>query len=90
MSIKISEMLGKKIYTTKGLYVGEVYDAMINLEKSSIGGIVVSDVSRGCMSDTVSEPTRKIILPYGIVYSIGNIVLIKPPTTRGEAKSPIM
>ena len=90
MSIKISEMLGKKIYTTKGLYVGEVYDAMINLEKASVGGIVVSDVGRGCMGDKVSEPTRKIILPYGVVSSIGNIVLVKPLGAKSVARNPLM
>ncbi|WP_421077448.1 PRC-barrel domain-containing protein [Methanothermococcus sp. Ax23] len=82
MAIKISEILGKKIYTTKGLYVGETYDAMIDIEKSSVSGIVISDASRGCLRDNVSDPSKKIILPYKIVESIGNIILIKPPATE--------
>ena len=86
MAIKISETLGKEIYTTKGLYVGKAYDAMINLEKASVSGIVVSDVANGCLRDTVSDPSKKIVLPYNIVTSIGNIILIKPPATGGIAK----
>ncbi|WP_292460198.1 PRC-barrel domain-containing protein [Methanothermococcus sp.] len=86
MAIKISEILGKKIYTTKGLYVGETYDTMIDVEKSSVGGIVISDASKGCLRDNISDPSKKIVLPYKIVESIGNIILIKPPAT--DRKSP--
>ncbi|AEH06072.1 PRC-barrel domain-containing protein [Methanothermococcus okinawensis] len=82
MAIKISEILGKEVYTTKGLYVGKTYDAMVDIEKSSVSGIVISDASKGCLKDNVSDPTKKIVLPYRIVESIGNIILIKPPATE--------
>ena len=92
MAIKISETLGKKIYTMKGMYVGEAYDAMINLEKASVSGIVVSDAINGCLKDTITDPSKKIVLPYSIVESIGNIIIIKPPATGGIVKksSPIL
>lgn len=86
MAIKVSETLGKEIYTTKGLYVGKAFDAMINLEKASVSGIVVSDAMNGCLKDTINDPSKKIILPYSIVTSIGNIILIKPPATGGLVK----
>ena len=79
MAIKVSEILNKKIYTTKGYYVGEVYDAMIDIEKAIVSGIVVSDVYRGCLKDKIDDPSKKVIIPYKTVESIGNIVLIKLP-----------
>ncbi|HIQ38485.1 MAG TPA: hypothetical protein EYH53_00550 [Methanothermococcus okinawensis] len=79
MAIKVSEILNKKIYTTKGYYVGEVYDAMIDTEKAVVSGIVVSDVYRGCLKDKIDDPSKKVVIPYRIVESIGNIVLVKLP-----------
>ncbi|HIP17286.1 MAG TPA: hypothetical protein EYG76_03155 [Methanothermococcus okinawensis] len=79
MAIKISEILNKKIYTTKGYYVGEMYDAIIDLEKSAISGIVVTDAHKGCLKEKVTDPYKKVVLPYRTVESIGNIVLIKLP-----------
>ena len=79
MAIKVSEILNKKIYTTKGYYVGEVYDAMIDVEKAVVSGIVVSDIHRGCLKDRVEDPSKKVVIPYRVVESIGNIVLVKIP-----------
>ena len=81
MAIKVSEILNKKIYTTKGYYVGEVYDAMIDTEKAVVSGIVISDAYRGCLKDKIDDPSKKVIIPYRAVESIGNIVLVKLPKT---------
>jgi sporulation protein YlmC with PRC-barrel domain len=79
MAIKISDILDKQIFTTTARYVGKVYDAILDTEKSAISGIVVSDVSNGCLKDLVGDVDKKIVLPYNLVTSIGNIILIKPP-----------
>ena len=39
----------------------------------------MSDVSNGCLKDLVGDVDKKIVLPYNLVTSIGNIILIKPP-----------
>lgn len=82
MAIKISDLLEKKIYTTDAIYVGKVYDAMIDTEKSTVSGIVVSDVFDGCLKELIEDPSKKIVLPYNLVTAIGNIILIKPPVKR--------
>ncbi|HIP84178.1 MAG TPA: hypothetical protein EYH15_01630 [Methanothermococcus okinawensis] len=79
MAIKVSEILNKKIYTTQGYYVGEVYDAMIDTDKAVVSGIVVSDVYRGCLKDKVDDPSKKVVIPYRVVEAIGNIILVKLP-----------
>ncbi|EHP83370.1 PRC-barrel domain-containing protein [Methanotorris formicicus] len=79
MAIKISDILGKQIYTMTARYVGKVYDAILDTEKSAISGIVVSDVSNGCLKELVGNVDKKIVLPYNLVTAIGNIVLMKPP-----------
>ncbi len=91
MAIKISEIIGKKIYTTKGIYVGEVFDALLNFEKSSVGGLVITDVNTDALGDSV-DPSKKIVLPYGLFSAVGHIVLIKPIATgsiSNNFKSPI-
>jgi len=81
MAIKISDLLNKKIYTTDAIYVGKVYDAMVDTDKAAISGIVITDVSSGCLSENIDDPTKKVVLPFNLISAIGNIILIKPPIT---------
>ncbi|MBP2142882.1 sporulation protein YlmC with PRC-barrel domain [Methanococcus voltae] len=81
MAIKISDLLNKKIYTTEAIYVGKVFDAMIDTEKSTVGGIVIADVANGCLKETIEDPSKKVVLPFQLITAIGNIILIKPPIT---------
>jgi len=84
MAISVGDTLGRDIYTKKGMYVGKAYDAMIDLERGSISGIVVSDVANGCLKDVVDSPSKKIVLPYSYVEAIGDIIIIKPPAIGGS------
>ncbi|WP_457611890.1 PRC-barrel domain-containing protein [Methanocaldococcus sp.] len=79
MGIKVTDILNKEVYTTKAMYVGKVCDVMIDLKKGAVSGIVLKDIRKGCLSEIV-DPTKKVVIPYGLVHAIGNIILIKPPT----------
>lgn len=61
--------------------MGKVYDAMVDTDKAAISGIVITDVSSGCLSENIDDPTKKIVLPFNLISAIGNIILIKPPIT---------
>ncbi|WP_423792350.1 PRC-barrel domain-containing protein [Methanocaldococcus indicus] len=80
MAIRVSDIIGKEVYTTKALYVGKVYDVMVDLDKGAISGLVLTNISRGCLANLVSDPTKKVVIPYSLVSAIGNIILIKSPS----------
>ncbi|XRO76752.1 PRC-barrel domain-containing protein [Methanocaldococcus sp. 10A] len=83
MAIRVSDILDKPIYTTTAIYVGKVYDVMLDLNKGVISGLIVSDIQNGCLREYVTDPTKKVVLPYNLITAIGNIILIKPPADSG-------
>ncbi|ENN96044.1 PRC-barrel domain-containing protein [Methanocaldococcus villosus KIN24-T80] len=83
MPIRVKDILDKHVYTTKAMYVGKVYDVMVDVENGVIKGLILSDISKGCLKDFVSDPTKKVVIPYGLITAIGNIILVKPPAENG-------
>ncbi|CAB3289572.1 PRC-barrel domain protein [Methanocaldococcus lauensis] len=79
MAIRVSDLLDKPIYTTSAIYVGKVYDVMIDLSKGAISGLIVSDIQNGCLKEYVTDPSKKVVLPFNLITAIGNIILVKPP-----------
>ncbi|ADG12872.1 PRC-barrel domain-containing protein [Methanocaldococcus infernus] len=80
MKIRVTDILGKEVYTTKAIYVGKIYDVMIDQKKGAVSGLVLKDAHKGCLKDIVPDSMKKVVIPYHLVHAIGNIVLIKPPT----------
>ncbi|MCQ6254644.1 PRC-barrel domain-containing protein [Methanocaldococcus sp.] len=79
MAIRVSDLLDRPIYTTSAVYVGKVYDVMIDLNKGAISGLIVSDIQNGCLKDYVTDPSKKVVLPFNLITAIGNIILVKHP-----------
>ena len=83
MAIRVSDILDKPMYTTTAVYVGKVYDAMLDLNKGVISGLIVSDIQNGCLKKFVSDSSKKVVLPFNLITAIGNIILVKPPAESG-------
>ena len=83
MAIRVSDILDKSIYTTTAVYVGKVYDVMLDLDKGIISGLIVSDIQNGCLKKFVGDTSKKVVLPYNLITAIGNIILVKPPADAG-------
>ena len=72
----ISEVLGKDVFTTKGLYAGRVADIEIHLDKFRIKSLVV-EAARGSFLASMVGGKRGVIIPYQLVESVGDVVIIK-------------
>lgn len=70
----ISEVIGRDIFTDKGLYCGKVSDVEIDLSRFRIRAMVV-DAVKGSYLSTVVSGKRGIIVPYSMLKAVGDIVL---------------
>ena len=85
MSIKISELYGTEIYTTKAKHLGKVEDIILNLQKGEIMRLTLSPLKSGFLSKTkVEEILKDNSIGYQDVETVGDIVLVKP-TVRVSA-----
>ncbi len=72
----VSEVLGKDVFTTKGVYAGRVADLEMHLDKFRIKSIVV-EAGKGSFLASMVGGKRGVIIPYQLVESVGDVVIIK-------------
>jgi len=79
MSVKISELYGTEIYTTKAKHLGKVEDIILNLQKGEIMRLTLSPLKSGLLSKAkVEEILKDNSIGYTDVETVGDIVLVKP------------
>jgi sporulation protein YlmC with PRC-barrel domain len=79
MSMKISELYGTEIYTTKARHLGKVEDIILNLQKGEIMRLTLSPLKSGFLSKSkVEEILKENSIGYSDVEQVGDIVIVKP------------
>lgn len=73
MISEISSLFGLNVYTDEGRYVGRVEDVVIDIERRQIRGLALQDYNRSI----IESKAIGVILPYRIVKSVGDIVIVK-------------
>jgi len=83
----LSEMFGKDVFTTKGEFCGRVIDIQVSLGKYRIKSIVV-EAGRNTFLSSMVGGRKGVIVPYGFVNSIGDVVLVKHFTSSSVPEEP--
>jgi len=84
----ISEMFGKDVFTDKGYYCGKVSDVEFDLSRFKVRAIVI-EAMKGTFLGRMVSGKKGIIVPYPMIQSIGDVVIIKhitAPLEEGEAE----
>ncbi|RLI82170.1 MAG: photosystem reaction center subunit H [Archaeoglobales archaeon] len=77
---EISIMLGLKVYTDEGRYVGTVRDIVLDIEKRKIESLAISDFNK----TLIDSKAKGVLLPYRLVKAVGDIVIIKDVFRKAE------
>ncbi len=86
MSIKISELYGMEIYTSRAKHIGKVEDIILNLQKGEIMRITLSPLKSGLLSKSkVEEILKENSIGYQDVEQVGDIILVKPTVRLASA-----
>ena len=72
----ISEMFNKDVFTDKGFYCGKVSDVEFDLTRYKIRSLVIA-AAKGTFLGKMVGGKKGIIVPYPMVQSIGDVVIIK-------------
>lgn len=73
---EMADMVGKDIFTDKGAYCGKVSDVEVDLTKFRVRAVVV-DAAKGSYLAGVVGGRRGVIVPYGMVKAVNDVVLIR-------------
>ena len=79
------DMTKKDVFTDKGVFCGRVTDMDLDLEKYRVKSVVI-DAVRGSFLANIVGDKKGIIVPFSMVLSVGDIVIIKhvSPTSAEE------
>jgi len=75
-----SEMVKKDVFTDKGVYCGKVSDIGLDMQKFRVRSLVVDAIRGSFLSEMVGDK-KGVVIPFSIVDSIGDIVIIKHIST---------
>jgi len=72
----VTEVLNKDVFTDKGYYCGKISDLEFDISRFKVRSIVIATVKGSFLGDMVGGK-KGIIVPYPMVQSIGDVVIIK-------------
>ncbi|MCX7829427.1 MAG: PRC-barrel domain-containing protein, partial [Thermanaerothrix sp.] len=81
----LSEIFGKDVFTTRGVYCGKVEDVELSLQKFRIRSLLI-EAAKGSFLSGIVSGKRGVILPYQLVESVGDVVIIKHITAPSLAE----
>ena len=89
VSVKnISDMFGKDVFTTRGVYAGRITDVDIDLGKFRIRALQI-EASKGSFLADMLGGKKGVIVPYSLVESVGDVVIIKHITPSAPVEESV-
>ena len=81
----VNQMFNRDVFTNKGFYVGKVRDVEFDLSRFRVRAFVI-EAARGTFLGKLIGGKKGVIIPYSMVQSVGDVVIVKHITpTEGES-----
>ena len=78
---EITTLVGREVYTKNGVFVGEVEDLRLDLDRQSVTGLALHQLNRELFSQE-AHSSRGVIVPYRWVQSVGDVVIVNEIVER--------
>jgi sporulation protein YlmC with PRC-barrel domain len=72
---EITALVGREVYSNKGVFVGEVEDVRLDLDRQQVTGLALQELNPELFSGYVGD-ARGVLIPYRWVRSVGDVVLV--------------
>lgn len=78
---EITALVGREVYSTNGVFVGEVEDVRLDLDAREITGLALVDLNPELFEGRVGGE-RGVMLPYRWVRAVDDVVLVNDLVER--------
>lgn len=72
MQQEASEIIGLQVYTSAGVFLGNVSNLVVDVDENKVQGLFVTNTN-----PLLVEGSKSVNVPYRWISSIGDIVLLK-------------
>ncbi len=69
---EISEIIGLQVYTNSGVFLGNVNNLVVDVDKGAVDGVFVGETN-----PLLVEGSRAVSVPFRWIQSVGDIVILR-------------
>ena len=78
---EIGSLVGRDVYSNNGVFVGEIEDVRLDLDREVVTGLAVGALNRDLFVGR-ARTARGVVVPFRWVRSVGDIVLVNSVIER--------
>jgi sporulation protein YlmC with PRC-barrel domain len=78
---EITTLVGREVYSNNGVFVGEVEDIRLDLDREAVTGLALHQLN-GELFDAEVQSSRGVIIPYRWVQAVGDVVIVNDIVER--------
>ena len=78
---EIGSLVGREVYSNNGVFVGEVEDIRMDLDREVVTGLAVGALNPDVLAGR-ARGARGVIVPFRWVRSVGDVVLVNDVIER--------
>lgn len=78
---EITTLVGREVYSNTGVFVGEVEDLRLDLDRQEVTGLALHQLNRELFSTEINQ-SRGVIVPYRWVQAVGDVIIVNDIVER--------
>ncbi|MDS0221399.1 PRC-barrel domain-containing protein [Haloarcula sp. S1AR25-5A] len=78
---EITALVGREVYSKNGVFVGEVEDLRLELDRKEVTGLALHQLNTELFDADVNA-ARGVIIPYRWVQAVGDVVIVSDIVER--------
>ena len=78
---EITTLVGREMYSKNGVFVGEVEDIRLDLDRQTVTGLALHQLNNELFGAEVRS-ARGVIIPYRWVQAVGDVVIVNDIVER--------
>ena len=80
---EITNLVGREVYSNSGVFVGEVEDVRLDLDRETVTGLALGELNDELFRGRIDRGTG-VIVPYRWVRAVGDVILVNDVIERLE------
>jgi sporulation protein YlmC with PRC-barrel domain len=78
---EITTLVGREVYSKNGVFVGEVEDIRLDLDREAVTGLALHQLNNELFGEQ-ARSSRGVIVPYRWVQAVGDVVIVNDVVER--------
>jgi len=78
---EITTLVGREVYSKNGVFVGEVEDIRLDMDRQNVTGLALHQLNNELFSSE-ARSARGVIIPYRWVQAVGDVVIVNDIVER--------